>query len=649
MGPDGRVALERYQRTAGPTPGSDKSSLSSGERIAGMLQGAGFTELERALSSDGTGRLFSIVREAIKVSETAEAFVQALANVEAPLLGERILLSLHLGEGADSIQLAKAGTSLEQIKALKSPYQEWSRLLEGFGETVEFQPSDQRKLAKMVLSAITTHPDNFEELREGVIKGAHRLLNSDFVSFKREMGATEAFCSLKASVDGSISDPLNDHVFSRDAGPKPPVEKTEPLKPPPSTGSECPQRITTSSTSVFTTPAQKPKERRDPPVLELIQLLEDDPEAMRAFVINNDLSFVHESPGLLTFCGSRGKPKTVAVLLEALLVSRPRPSSSLPIIESANPEALKLMGDEGIHELRERFGFCSCGHSGFGHAQILNAVRSLEAMFLKQLSGRETLMSSAFDPKDPREAAEYLVTRMLQVPESLFRQNRNIHYKTLEQIDARKFGDEELSKLVSDVKKRLDSITGDFFVNSSELLEWVPQVKEVLALPSHFQEVIIGGFLEGKDTILRKLSNLYESEMVGQRTEAYAESLLKILQNRSFISDYEATAQFSRADKSGVDFRMYLEDGRTVDIDVKSSPFGRDETLNERRLFTQEKSLPWGVTIGETLDGSRYLYRPSEVVVIDSQKSDEENIQSILEAIKAGTSFPEELRAIKTN
>ena len=620
------------------------------ERIGGLLLNSGYTEIETALSIDSNTLIRAGMADAIIGSETSEAFVQALASLEAPILADRILASLRLGQGADSEQIEQACETLDKVITARRPETEWSSLLVGFGDNLSFQPSDQRQLAKTVRSAVSNASDDFEMLRNCVIEGAASLLNSGFVSLQRERAIAEGFASIKEFMRNDTSNTsINEISLRGPVSPIPSESANFPSAPSFNDSAESQSVRTPSAPSVAkrTNTGLTPNTELET-VEQLVDILEQGPEEMRAFAATTDLSFVLKTPGLFRRCLSGGEPETVAIFLEALLVTRPQPSSSWPIIEHAQPEALMLMGDAGIHELRKRFDFCSSGHTTFAHAQILNALNSLEDIFESQSSDRGRYRVSSSDPQHSRKSAEYLVNRMLQVPESQFLHDRITHYQTGEQLEIRKFNEDELFALVNNVKKMLGSISGDFRHNSEELSKWVPRVDEILALPSHFQNVITTGFLRGKERILEELSNLYDSEVAGQKTEDYAESLLKTLKDQGLIRDYLWTAQFSTADKHGVDVRIYLEDGRSVDLDIKSSSFGKNETLGERRSFRNSKGLPYGVTMQENSDGSKYIHRLSEIVVIDPGQSDDHNLRAIVEAIKAGTSFPDELRPLQS-
>lgn len=128
-----------------------------------------------------------------------------------------------------------------------------------------------------------------------------------------------------------------------------------------------------------------------------------------------------------------------------------------------------------------------------------------------------------------------------------------------------------------------------------------------------------------------------------------AERGLEHLKKTSVIKDFARSMKGSDADRVGLDFCVWLADGRTVFLDVKSSEIGACHAEDSRNQFGRDRAMNPSIGfIGDSF-GPKSIFLRSQLVVVDPAGFDALNIAKLQQAIDAARALPQDLQAVALN
>lgn len=284
-------------------------------------------------------------------------------------------------------------------------------------------------------------------------------------------------------------------------------------------------------------------------------------------------------------------------------------------------EDLFALRPDAIDALRDRAGFNHYKVKGFQ-----NFRKTLEAVTAEY----EAILGSS---PERQGAASRFVEKLLEYPDERFRRESHMSGKR----SLKPFNQETMSKVVEGalqelqefayLQGRLDPATMTPMVNT------LNKKAHYKALPDRYKEAVEGALERaGVKGGLQELSHAFEVDLRGELSERKTVELLASM--RDIVKGYESSYKFSDADMNGRDLRVYLHDGRALDIDVKATVKTKSIKEDKAKQYAGQIGLPPAYQPHGPKGTTAKIYSAPRFVAVDLNDPDEVNIERLREVLR---------------
>lgn len=278
-------------------------------------------------------------------------------------------------------------------------------------------------------------------------------------------------------------------------------------------------------------------------------------------------------------------------------------------------DVLSLQGD-ALEALRDQAGLNSVKTKSF--PQVEKKLGELRKEY-------EEILGSASD-------AKLFVERLLEYPDRQFKKESHRHGNR----EVKPFDPEALGESIDSVFKGLDRFKlghGNVHHDAvGQMITTLEKTTEYRKLPVRYQEALTDSLHHGVEQAKKQVEYLYKADCKGDRAEEKAANLLSSM--RDLVKGYESSYKFSDADLKGRDFRVYLHDGRAIDIDVKASDKAKESRAYSVDELAQRSHLPPQYEARENGKDTAKIYSRPRLVVVNTDEPDEANIGRLREALR---------------